>query len=213
MQRDGDYFGPPVNRTARILTVAKGGDVLISQTTLDLLRHHLQAAGFTTTDLGQRRLRGIGVPERIHVLDLGPRTSRRPPKRRAIIAGLLALGPIVAMAVVVLPSALSPENSTTSTPPVDSTTEPGTDSVVIPAGTRRWEQSLEAPASGVTIEGDVVYTTTTGGILQAFDIDSGDELWRFDALGPIDHPPVVAAGTVYVTTRCRVPVVWRHHVR
>ena len=200
-ERDGDYFGPPVNRTARILSVAEGGDVLISQTTLDLLRHHLQAAGFTTTDLGRRRLKGIGVPEQIHVLDLGPRPRRRPTKRRAVVAGLLALGPLVALAVVVLPSALTPETSTADTTIPESTTMPVDEPAVIPAGSMRWEQSLEAPASGVAIEGDVVYTTTTDGMLQAFDINSGDELWRFDTSVPIDHPPVVAGGTVYVTTR------------
>ncbi len=200
-ERDGDYFGPPVNRTARILSVAEGGDVLISQTTLDLLRHHLQAAGFTTTDLGRRRLKGIGVPEQIHVLDLGPRPRHRPTKRRAVVVGLLALGPLVALAVVVLPSALTPESSTAETTIPESTTMPVDEPAVIPAGSMRWEQSLEAPASGVAIEGDVVYTTTTDGMLQAFDINSGDELWRFDTSVPIDHPPVVAGGTVYVTTR------------
>ncbi len=202
-ERGGDYFGPPVNRAARILTVARGGDVLISQTTLDLLRHHLQAAGVTTTDLGQRRLKGIGIPERIHELDLGAEPRRRPSKRRALTAGLLAAGAIVAIAVVVLPSALAPEQSstTTTTATDDSTTLPEDASVLDPVGVLVWGESLGAPSSGLTIDGDVMYVATADGILRAMDIESGDELWRFDALGPIDHPPLVSGGVVYVTTR------------
>ncbi len=194
-EREGDYFGPPVNRTGRILTLARGGDVLISQTTLDLLRHHLQAAGVTTTDLGQRRLKGIGIPERIHELDLGAEPPRRPSKRRALIAGLLAAGAIVA--IVVVPQ----QSSTTTTATNDSTTLPENASVPDPVGVPVWEESLGAPSSGLAIDGDVVYVATAEGILRAMDIESGDELWRFDALGPIDHPPLVSGGVVYVTTR------------
>src|SRR5262249_53966039 len=36
-ERDGDYFGPPLNRVARLLAIGHGGQVLLSQTTRDLL--------------------------------------------------------------------------------------------------------------------------------------------------------------------------------
>ena len=35
--RDGDYFGPPLNRVARLLAVGHGGQVLLSQATVALL--------------------------------------------------------------------------------------------------------------------------------------------------------------------------------
>jgi class 3 adenylate cyclase len=40
-ERDGDYFGPPVNRVARLLSAAHGGQVLLSLPTQELVRDQL----------------------------------------------------------------------------------------------------------------------------------------------------------------------------
>src|SRR5215208_4391148 len=40
-ERDGDYFGPPVNRVARLLSAGHGGQVLLSLPTQELVRDHL----------------------------------------------------------------------------------------------------------------------------------------------------------------------------
>src|SRR5215207_10678701 len=40
-ERDGDYFGPPLNRVARLLSAAYGGQVLLSLTTQELVRDQL----------------------------------------------------------------------------------------------------------------------------------------------------------------------------
>jgi len=37
VERDGDYFGPPVNQTARLMAVGHGGQVLCSAVTAGLL--------------------------------------------------------------------------------------------------------------------------------------------------------------------------------
>src|ERR671910_449544 len=37
-EREGDYFGPPVNRVARLLSLAHGGQVLLSAATAELVR-------------------------------------------------------------------------------------------------------------------------------------------------------------------------------
>jgi predicted ATPase/class 3 adenylate cyclase len=66
VERDGDYFGPTVNRAARIMALAHGGQILLSTATAVL------APGFETVDLGEYQLRGMARPERLHqVVKLG----------------------------------------------------------------------------------------------------------------------------------------------
>ena len=43
-ERGGDYFGPPLNRVARLLAVAHGGQVLLSSATEERVRATLPAA-------------------------------------------------------------------------------------------------------------------------------------------------------------------------
>jgi len=59
--RAGDYYGTALNRAARIMSVAHGGQVVVSLTTSDLLRD----APVELLDLGDHRLRDLGEPERI----------------------------------------------------------------------------------------------------------------------------------------------------
>ncbi len=62
--RDNDYFGPPVNRTARLLAVGHGGQVLLSATTQEHLLEELPN-GVELRDLGKHRLKDIGQKESI----------------------------------------------------------------------------------------------------------------------------------------------------
>jgi predicted ATPase/class 3 adenylate cyclase len=66
-ERDGDYFGPPVNRVARLLSAAHGGQVLLSLPTQELVRDQLPA-GTSISDLGEHRLKDLFRPERIFQL-------------------------------------------------------------------------------------------------------------------------------------------------
>ena len=61
--RDNDYFGQPLNRVARLLSLAHGGQVLLSDVTHDLCRDAL-LAGASLKSLGERRLRHRSVRRR-----------------------------------------------------------------------------------------------------------------------------------------------------
>jgi predicted ATPase/class 3 adenylate cyclase len=62
--RTGDYFGPPLNRGARLLAAAHGGQVLLSGATHELVRDTLPS-GVALRDLGEWRLRDLTRPERL----------------------------------------------------------------------------------------------------------------------------------------------------
>ncbi len=64
-ERDGDYFGPAVNRVARLLGAATGGQVLLSGTTCDLVN---LAKGISLRDLGEHRLKDLDQSEHIFQL-------------------------------------------------------------------------------------------------------------------------------------------------
>jgi hypothetical protein len=62
--RHGDYYGPTVNRCARLRAVATGGQVLLSTATADLTRAHLPP-GASLTDFGTHQLKDLSAPEHI----------------------------------------------------------------------------------------------------------------------------------------------------
>ena len=65
--RSRDYFGPVVNRTARIMGVSHGGQVLLSSAAAALAADQLpEGAGLR--DLGTHRLKDLGRPERLFQL-------------------------------------------------------------------------------------------------------------------------------------------------
>ncbi len=78
--RDGDYYGVPLNRTARLLTAGHGGQVLLSHATADLLRDMLPA-NVTLRDLGEYRLKDLTRPEQIFQPTVPHLPTRFPPLR------------------------------------------------------------------------------------------------------------------------------------
>jgi len=67
-ERDGDYFGPAVNRAARLLAVASGGQVLVSGVAAELLSDELPE-GVDLRELGTRQLKDLSRPERIYEVE------------------------------------------------------------------------------------------------------------------------------------------------
>jgi predicted ATPase/class 3 adenylate cyclase len=61
-ERDGDYFGPALNRAARLNAIGHGGQVLVSEATERLV------TDCELRDLGEHRLRDLSRPERVFQL-------------------------------------------------------------------------------------------------------------------------------------------------
>ncbi len=66
-ERDGDYFGPAVNRVARLLAIGHGGQVLVSGTAADLLQGEMPPQS-SLRDLGAHRLKDLARPEQVYQL-------------------------------------------------------------------------------------------------------------------------------------------------
>lgn len=75
--RDGDFYGPVVNRCARIRSAGHGGQILLSQAAHALLVD--QAAPFSFRDLSVHRLKDLERPEHIYQLDVSGLAAEFPP--------------------------------------------------------------------------------------------------------------------------------------
>jgi predicted ATPase/class 3 adenylate cyclase len=68
-ERDGDYFGPPLNRAARLMSAAHGGQVLAS-----LVSERLASAtlpdDLSLRPLGEHRLKDLAQPEQVFQLTI-----------------------------------------------------------------------------------------------------------------------------------------------
>ena len=74
-QRDGDYFGPALNRAARIMAAGHGGQVLADGITAELLDN------VDLIDMGPRRLRDIPNPVHVHQVASAGLRAEFPPLR------------------------------------------------------------------------------------------------------------------------------------
>ena len=78
--RDGDYYGSAVNRAARVMSAAHGGQIVVSLATEELVRDHLPD-GNEVMDLGEHRLRDLSRPERLFQVAAPGLESDLPPLR------------------------------------------------------------------------------------------------------------------------------------
>ena len=88
-QRDGDYFGPAVNRSARLMGLARGGQMLVSLAVEELVRDDL-ASGVGLRALGEHKLRGLSRPETVFQV-VGPGVAHEfpPLESAALVPGNL----------------------------------------------------------------------------------------------------------------------------
>jgi predicted ATPase len=76
--REGDYFGGSLNRAARLMSLAYGGQVLLSNTTGELVRER-PPEGVSLLDLGEHRLKDLVRPERVFQLNHPSLNGHFPP--------------------------------------------------------------------------------------------------------------------------------------
>jgi len=96
VERDDDFFGPAVNRTARLMAVGHGGQVLFSEAAAAVARSCLPD-GVTLVDLGVHRLRDLRVPEHVWELHVSGRSRSSPPLRTegVVLTNLPMVDPLV----------------------------------------------------------------------------------------------------------------------
>jgi predicted ATPase/class 3 adenylate cyclase len=63
-ERDSDYFGPAVNRVARLMSIGHGGQVLLSGAAYELVKSEAPH-DMRFTELGLHRLKDLAQPERV----------------------------------------------------------------------------------------------------------------------------------------------------
>lgn len=73
--RAGDYFGPALNRAARVMAAGHGGQILVADSTAALLR------GVDLLDLGRRQLRDLASPVGVFQVRAAGLRSDFPPLR------------------------------------------------------------------------------------------------------------------------------------
>ena len=78
--RDHDYFGTTLNRSARILATAHGGQIILSEVTYSLCSDE-QNAGISFLSLGLHHLKDLEKPEHIYQLCHADLPSEFPPLR------------------------------------------------------------------------------------------------------------------------------------
>jgi class 3 adenylate cyclase/tetratricopeptide (TPR) repeat protein len=95
--RDGDYYGPTMNRAARMMAAAHGGQVVLTSASAALVRDSMPA-DLDLLDLGLHRLRGIERPERVYQLSIEGLPTGFPPLQSldAFPGALPTAGPTLA---------------------------------------------------------------------------------------------------------------------
>ncbi len=77
-ERHGDYFGPAVNRVARLMSIGHGGQILLSGVTRDLAYSDLPT-GTSVLYLGSHRLKDLTEPEQVWQLTIAGLPAEFPP--------------------------------------------------------------------------------------------------------------------------------------
>ena len=92
---DGDYFGPPLNVVARLLSVSRGGQTLLSAAAGAALGD-APAAGAQIESHGHYRLKGVETPVEVCELGTQARSAFAPPADTDHVYRVVRMGELVA---------------------------------------------------------------------------------------------------------------------
>jgi len=84
-ERDSDYFGPTLNRVARLLSIGHGEQILLSEAAADAAMSSLPP-GAELRDMGVHRLKDLTAPEHVFQLTALDLTAEFPPLRSLNVA-------------------------------------------------------------------------------------------------------------------------------
>jgi predicted ATPase/DNA-binding SARP family transcriptional activator/class 3 adenylate cyclase len=91
VERDGDYLGPVVNRAARLRSIARGGEVILSEATASLIVESLPTS-VRLVELGHVQLRDLDRAERVFALDADELETPALGDLRVCVVGPPAIG-------------------------------------------------------------------------------------------------------------------------
>ena len=100
------------------------------------------------------------------------------------------------------------EYSPTSVTGVESFAKGTGDFVAIDVNTGKilWDNSLKMPGfAGATVINDLVFTATFDGMMYAYNIDTGAQVWSWQAPGPVNAWPSAAGDTLLVPVGLATP--------
>jgi class 3 adenylate cyclase/streptogramin lyase len=171
------YVGLSVHRAARICAGGYGGQVLVSQTTANVLEDEEEGLpGVALRDLGPQRLKDFERPVRVYQLDIEGLAREFPPlatrvahplTRRRLLAGALAAGLIVAAVATAFLVTGGAETATTVVPGslarIDPATNEVTDVVKIED-----EPDIVVAAGGYVWVAHYIFRRSSGAVRRAF---------------------------------------------
>ena len=210
---DGRYTGVAVHRAARISAAGHGGQILISQTTHNLLEDEEEdIPGVGLQDLGEHQLKDLDRPVRLYQVEADGLESEFPPlrteapapaaapeqpyyRRRTILVG--ALAGVIAAAVAIPIFALGGSGS----PPGSSATGGANAVEVIEADSGELQGAIDSPAAPTAVASGLGYVwVASADANTVYALDPGthtvrDQITLEGAPGGID----TGAGYVWVT--------------
>ena len=211
----GDYRGPVLNRVARLLDVAVGGDILLSDAAEEVVRATLPRH-IALGDLGEHRLRDISEPGHVYFV-VSPEkqlTERKlTPWLATVGAVVLVAGAIAVFSLANPPGTVTPEATATTQQPVPTAVTTSEPVATVPDQTPRWVVHPGGDISGLLAAGDVVLAGSRSTGLHGFRAGDATSAWAGAGLvvdldrpliepfgAPVSGDPAVGSGRIFYST-------------